>query len=82
MTWNMIKVDCNVDLWKKEIKIKGSLDFGNQGLFMKNIFDVFVICMFFVFWIIRLKTKLSEQENNSVGTLWRRWITTKTINLS
>jgi len=28
------------------------------------------------------KIELTEQEKSSVGTLWRRWITTKTIDLS
>jgi len=30
MTWNMIKIDCN--LIYERIKIRRSLDFGNQGL--------------------------------------------------
>ena len=36
-----------LEIWKN--KNKRSLDFGNQGLFMKIFFCVFVICMFFVF---------------------------------
>jgi len=44
----MINVDCNV-WFMKEIKIEGSLDFGNQGLLWKSFFLIFVICMFFVF---------------------------------
>ena len=73
----MIKIDCNFDLWKN--KNKRTTWFGNQGLFMK-MFLLFACLLFFL--NNKTKTKLSEQEDKSVGTLWRRWITTKTINLS
>jgi len=39
----------------KEIKIKGSLDFGDQGLFMK-IFLMFLL--FACFWFLNNKTKI------------------------
>jgi len=39
MTWNMIKFDCNFDLWKD--KIKGSLDLKNQGLLWKKVLVIF-----------------------------------------
>jgi len=35
----------------------------------------------FLFLNNKTKDKPSERENKSVGTWWRRWITTKAINL-
>jgi len=40
----MINVDCNV-CFMKEWKIKGSLDFGSQGLLRKKVF----FCDFWLF---------------------------------
>jgi len=66
----------------ERMKIKGSLDFGNQGLFMKIFLMFLLFACFFSFLNNKTKIRLSEQEKKSVGALWRRWITTKTINLS
>jgi len=51
------------------MKIKGSLDFGNQGLFMKIFLMFFLFACFSVFLNNKTKIKLSEQEKKSVGTL-------------
>jgi len=47
----------------ERIKIKGSLDFGNQGLFMKMFLMFLLFACSFVFLNNKTKMKLSEQEN-------------------
>jgi len=54
--------------------------FGIKVCYEKDFFVILWLFACFLFLNNKTRIKLSEQENKSVGTLWRRWVTTKTIN--